>query len=166
MALALACGCHAVSPRSPRAVSLTLPLASQSGTGNGALACAGILLAYHGSSLDAEAEVRFPAERLADVTPLEIRDYLRGHGFAAEVVRASRPGIEDLLEHGYPVLLPLDQGTFVLAYGLRGSRLSVEDPASGPREMDLSRVEGRLMLAVVPRGLVLSAAPRASRARR
>jgi hypothetical protein len=144
---------------------LTLPVASQSGAGNGALACSGLLLAYHGASLDAEAEVRFPAERLADVTLVELRDYLRGRGFAAEVVHATQPKVEDLLEHGYPVLLALE-GRFVLAFGLRGSRLGVEDSGTGAREVDVSRVEGRFMLVAVPRRLVLSDLPGASRARR
>jgi ABC-type bacteriocin/lantibiotic exporter with double-glycine peptidase domain len=154
---------------STRAEILAIPLAAQAGGSDGGIACLGLLLRYHGSSLDLEAQDRFaPAEH---VTAVELRDYLRGRGFAAEMfggdLGAQLPrGLLGYIERGHPAILALED-RFVLAYGFDpvARLVFVDDPLVGRRELDydalerLWRTTGRLLLVAAPRASLSSSRP-------
>jgi ABC-type bacteriocin/lantibiotic exporter with double-glycine peptidase domain len=137
---------------------IELPLVAEVGAGNGGLACARLLLRCHGLDLDAEALERFPSDDLALVTAVELRDYLRGRGLAAEVLGgelSEQPprGVFFYLARGHPVALRLED-RFALVFGFdpKTRRVLVADPKEGRREIELEELDrlwrpsGRLML--------------------
>lgn len=167
MMLVVAAGCRserlsAEGEHSKKAAILAVPLAGEAGSGDGGVACAGLLLRYHGTDLDLEAQTRFPPESAGAVTATELRDYFRGRGFASELLggdlSAELPrGLFAYIERGYPAILAFED-RFVLAYGFDpvAQLVYVADPLTGRRELGYEALErlwrptGRLLLAAVP----------------
>lgn len=152
----------AAGEHSVKAEILRLPFMAHAGVGNGGVSCAGLLLRYHRSELDLEAQMRFPSEALGSVTATELRDYLRGRGFSAEILGGDLSsqlprGVLGYIERGHPVILALED-RFVLAYGFDAAEKLVylDDPLTGRRELGYEALErawrptGRLLLVAAP----------------